>query len=229
VVDAVIQQRFSRAVEEGERVTTSGITYDVWGDTVHPENLGRWRSQVLALLAVVYGRNHTYFDDFAEATRTRENTAVISLDNAMRGLGIVRAAADDYANGYVWTLRERVHADLFDDFLEMAASLMTDGYVHAAAVIAGSTLEEHLRKLCEKNSIDVTVTRPNGTVEPKRASAMNEDLRRESIYSQPQWRFVQAWLDIRNDAAHGHYDNYEPEQVVQMIEGIRGFVVHYPA
>ena len=32
------------------------------------------------------------------------------------GVGILKAATEDYENGYVWTLKERVHADVFDDY-----------------------------------------------------------------------------------------------------------------
>ncbi len=37
----------------------------------------------------------------------------------------------------------------------MAEYLLKEGYKDPAAVITGSTLEEHLRKLCIKNGIDI--------------------------------------------------------------------------
>ena len=37
----------------------------------------------------------------------------------------------------------------------MAEYLLHEGYKDSAAVIAGSTLESHLRALCNKNGIDI--------------------------------------------------------------------------
>ena len=44
---------------------------------------------------------------------------------------------------------------LFADFLEMASELQRKGFKDAAAVIAGSTLEEHLRKLATKAQLPI--------------------------------------------------------------------------
>jgi hypothetical protein len=116
------------------------------------------------------------------------------------------------------------------DHLVMAEHLVKDGgYKDAAAVLAGSTLEEHLRKLCKKHNIATTVTKANGSTEPKKASAMNVELRTQGVYNQPEWRQVDAWLDIRNSAAYGDYGQYMQQQVEQMIDGIRGFFVRNPA
>ena len=43
-------------------------------------------------------------------------------------LGILRALRADYAAGYLATVEELIHADLFSDFLEMAEHLLNQGY-----------------------------------------------------------------------------------------------------
>jgi hypothetical protein len=62
--------------------------------------------------------------------------------------GTLQALRDDYESGYLQSVVELVHADIFADFLDMADYLIQQGYKDPAAVVAGSVLEEHLRKLC---------------------------------------------------------------------------------
>jgi hypothetical protein len=69
------------------------------------------------------------------------------------------------------SISELIHADIFADFLEMADYLLEQGYKDPAAVITGSVLEEHLRKLCDKNGIDTTQNN-----RPKKADTLNSEL-----------------------------------------------------
>jgi hypothetical protein len=61
------------------------------------------------------------------------------------------------------------------------------------------------------------------------ASTLNADLRRADAISLIDTQSITAWLAIRNNAAHGHYNNYEVGQVALMIDGIRHFVQRHPA
>jgi hypothetical protein len=71
----------------------------------------------------------------------------------------------------------------------MASELHEKGYKDPAAVIAGSVLEEHLRKLATKH--EIMVEKPSG--EPKKADALNADLTREELYSKLEQKNVTAW------------------------------------
>jgi hypothetical protein len=139
-------------------------------------------------------------------------------------LGILRALREDYSAGFLQNVQELVHADVFSDFHEMAEYLLSEGYKDPAAVIAGGVVEEHLRKLCTKNSIAVTV---NG--KPKKAESMNSELAAANAYSKLDQKSVTAWLDLRNKAAHGQYSEYSKEQVNLMLLGHREFMARNPA
>ena len=102
----------------------------------------------------------------------------------------------------------------------MAEYLLEEGYKDPAAVITGSTLEEHLRKLCIKNGIDIE-TMSKGKLGPKKADRLNSELAKEKVYSKLELKSVTAWLDLRNKAAHGKYTEYNDNQVKQMIMGVR--------
>ena len=71
--------------------------------------------------------------------------------------GVTKALRDDLDADYMQSITELIHGDVFSDFLVMARHLLDEGYKDAAAVIAGSALEAHLRALCEKNGIPTEV------------------------------------------------------------------------
>ncbi len=141
-----------------------------------------------------------------------------------RLVGIILALKSDIEAGYLSTIEELLHGELFVDFLEMASYLLDEGYKDASAVIAGSTLEAHLRQICNKRGID---TEPGG--KPKKADRINSELAKASAYSKLVQKNITAWLDLRNKAAHGKYDEYVKEEVSLMIAGVRDFLTRYPA
>ena len=139
-------------------------------------------------------------------------------------VGILKALRADYAAGYLHTVESLIHADLFADFLEMGDHLLSQNYKDPAAVIIGSVLEEHLRKLCTKNGIPTS----NGQ-SPKKADALNAELAGVSAYSKPDQKNVIAWLDLRNKAAHGNYLQYTLQQVELLSQSVRDFLTRNPA
>jgi hypothetical protein len=145
-------------------------------------------------------------------------------------VGAVRSLRHDYATGRLKTFREMVRSDIFSDFLEMAEYLLNDeGLKDPAAVMAGSVLEQHIRKLCDKHGVPATFTDTKGDTRPKKLDTMNADLAKARVYGGNDAKQVTAWAAIRNDAAHGHYDKYVKEQVVLMVQGIRNFIARIPA
>ena len=105
----------------------------------------------------------------------------------------------------------------------MAEYLLSEDYKDPAAVMAGSVLEEHLRQLCLKNNIEVEIE-SQGKVKPKKADRLNSELAKAEIYSKLDQKAVTTWLDLRNKAAHGKYDEYTKEQVQNMLHGIIEFL-----
>jgi hypothetical protein len=131
-----------------------------------------------------------------------------------------KALRADYAAGYVRTVEELVHGEVFDDFLSMAEELQSKGYDPAAAVIAGSVLEEHLHKLASRHGL---------TPIPKSVDALGVELVKLGAITEPQRKIIAGWYGQRTEAAHGRHANVVHEEVGRMIEGVRDFLVRYPA
>jgi hypothetical protein len=144
-------------------------------------------------------------------------------------IGILEAIKNAYIKGYLIHISELINAELFSDFIEMADYYLQAGHKDAAAVILGGVLEEHLRKLCKKNNIPFSHQNAQNVSIPTKSDTLNSDLAKASVYSAGYQKQIIAWLDIRNNAAHGHYTTYSKEQIQNMIDGLRSFVNLYPA
>ena len=83
-----------------------------------------------------------------------------------------------------------------------------------AAVLARVVLEDALKRIARGEGLD----------DNQSASRLNDELRRIGKYRQPQWRLIQAWLDIGNAAAHGNFNEYNEEDVEGLIEDIERFL-----
>jgi hypothetical protein len=142
-------------------------------------------------------------------------------------LGMLTALRKDIEAGRLRSFEELLHADLFADFLEMAQHLLDEGnYKDPAAVICGSVLEEHLRKLAAKHSIPTV--KPDG-IHAVLAATLNAELAKVQAYSKIDEKNVTAWLALRNEAAHGHYAKYTLQEVVDMLQNVRHFLARAPA
>jgi hypothetical protein len=175
------------------------------------------RSSSLSFIALTFGPAHPYCSEF--------DTEIKSLDpgDSREALGILTAIRKEIAEGWLVTLRGLVAAEFFADFLEMADHLFAQGYKDPAAVLAGSVLEEHLRQLSGANEIAVTEQKDGRDV-PRKADSLNADLSRAEVYNKLDQKSVTSWLDLRNKAAHGKYEEYQAEQVRLMIGGVRDFI-----
>jgi len=159
----------------------------------------------------------------AEARKDGYNASAYATLKPLKG--ILQSLREAYEKGYLETVQELIHANLFSDFLEMGEHLLSQGYKDAAAVIIGSVLEEHLRKLAGKNHVPPLLQ--NGT--PKKADTLNGELRAADIYSGLDAKNVTGWLDLRNKAAHGKYAEFDSQQVKIMLAGVKHFVAMHPA
>jgi hypothetical protein len=188
---------------------------------VDRELYGKFRASGMSFLLQTFGSDHPYFREFD--TKLSHATPLC----IMAGRGILAAAKDEVSGGWIQTTIGIVSAAIFSDFLEMSEHLLTEGYKDAAAVMVGSTLEEHLRQLCRKHGV-TTETITNGRTTTKKADVLNADLVKAGVYNLLDQKMITAWLDLRNKAAHGKYGEYVNEQVELMLQGVTQFMVRVP-
>lgn len=139
--------------------------------------------------------------------------------------GILAALRNDYERGRMTSQVELLHAETFADYLDMASHLLEEGYKDPGAVVAGSTLEAHLRALAAKLGVDPS----QSDGKAKKTTVLVADLAKVQAFSKGDEKQILAWLDLRNLAAHGHGDKFQAPQVALFIDGLRDFMRRVPA
>lgn len=121
-----------------------------------PWEFDRIKTMALAAIHRITGENSIYARQADEARKVRPQDNSPNWESYKRVFAILASLRDALANNYLDNAAELIHASVFADFLEMCRYLLDDGYKDPAAVIAGSSLEAHLRELCSKHGIEVT-------------------------------------------------------------------------
>jgi hypothetical protein len=208
-------KRIDQLIMEGKSVlgTKQGTVYGEWVDS---EKFRGFRSAVLSFIERVYGVEHSYYKEF------HRSVAGMVPTDVEQGIGILESVKKEVSGGWLFSIKGLVTSEIFADFLGMAQDLLAQDCYHPAAVLAGSVLEEHLRQLCIKNGIGVE-NELEGKHIPKEADRLNADLTNAEVYGKLDQEPVSVWLDLWNKAAHGKYEEYNKEQVQQMLQGITEF------
>ena len=168
----------------------------------------------------LFGNSHPYYTTFKEVTRPYYASSVES------GIQIIENIKAEIENGWLTSVKNIVSAEIFTDFLEMAEHLLDNDYKDAAAVMIGSVLEEHIRQLCLKNSIEISFEKDDKVV-PLKADRLNNELAKAGNYNKLDQKNVTANLDLRNKAAHGHYTGYDKQQVKLMLDSVFNFITRH--
>jgi len=176
-----------------------------------------YRTAGLSLLEKVCGNKHPYFTQFNEVINDP------SVHSLLGAASILNQFKHEVNNGWFVSVQELITAEVFADFLEMGKHLLDEGYKDAAAVIIGSVLEKHLRQLSDNNGVDTYTIKGTDRI-AKKASLLNEDLKKAGVYGTLDQKSVTSWLDLRNSAAHGKYHEYVKGQVDIMYLGVLGFI-----
>ena len=209
-----ISKRFAELIGQGQRVLstkragTSGFT---WVDNLQASE---WLTSAQAFICNVMGKGSEHYSRY---TRFSDHGA--RFEYIESALGVLQAAKVDFDGGYLLEFKRRIEAEVFDDFLEQAEYFLRDGYFQVAAVVAGATLEDGLRKLCIRRNIALP--------EKPKLDRMNGELAKSGVYDKLIQKKITVMADIRNKAAHGKWDEFKEEDARELVEGVRRFLTEY--
>jgi len=172
-----------------------------------------WKSNAENLIISIAGDESIYYQNFVSTVKTYHPNHV----NA--GIGILRALREDLEKGFLTSVKDLVISEVFTNFLDMAKDLLDNGYKDPAALLIGAVLEDGLRKIADKNKIPIK--------QDDDISSLNTRLADKGIYNRTVQKQIQVWKDIRNNAAHGKFNEYDSDQVRSMLEGVIKFLAEY--
>lgn len=110
-----------------------------------------------------------------------------------------------------------LRADLFDNEIDAAESLLKAKHLRAAGTVAGVVLESHLAEICNNN--EIKLKKKNPTIDN-----YNQALKDNGILDLPNWRQIQRLGDIRNYCSHKKERDPTYDEVEQLIKGVNKII-----
>lgn len=231
--------RFDELIQEGEYlyqgikdipssiVSVSGRTERPWTshETECYNKVQGWLIKYQSLLDQVLPLNSIHRQLLTKEEKSWSSTSRLkSFVSRLKGL------KDDFANGFLSDLSLQVEAELAADYMGQAEQLLIEGqsgqYDHVpAAVLAGAVLEKGLRTLCSQQTPPLPLV--DGKGNPLMMSRLIDDLKKAGAFTELKAKQLRAWVDIRNKAAHGEFNQFNPSDVETMIGGISNFLADY--
>ena len=169
-----------------------------------------WRNNSQNFILLVCGENNPYYKNFVEGVKSARPSDVD------HGTGILKALKEDLELGYLTRVRDLVSAEIFTDFIEMAQYLLGNNYKDSAASLVGAVLENGLRQIAQKHTIEVKSGDDIGSLNTKLAD--------KEVYNRLVQKQIQAWKAIRDSADHGKFSDYKSEDAKSMLEGVQRFL-----
>jgi len=214
---AALVDRVKELIARGEQLQqTKFSTYDrhrrafTW---VEASEFSVWMASSLAYLRRVFGEHHTHTRLFE--AQCKQST----LSQTVTGTAILRSALEEIEHGYLVSLEQLVSADVFGDFLEMAAHLLSLGYKDPAASLTGAVLEDGLRRIAVARNVSVKASDD--------LSSLNQKLAQAGVYNRMVQNQVQVWSVIRNNADHGKFSEYAVADVSALRDGVATFLAQH--
>lgn len=166
------------------------------------------------------GSNNSFYEGINEILGSASRNYAIEKTQA-----ILNSFIQYVENGLLRSisLEREIQIETVSDYLEQAADLLNDKKVHPAApaVIIGASLEEFLRTWLIDVGIDLQNINMN-------LDSFAKELRSRDLITKQDSKDITAWGGIRNDAAHGHWDNVKDENRIRiMLEGVNLFMRKY--
>ena len=126
----------------------------------------------------------------------------------------ILGSAQDKMDSILADIQGVLQSELFDNELDAATELLQKGHLRAAGALAGVTLESHLSRISVNHN--VKVSKKNPTI-----SDYNDELKKNSVYDLPNWRFIQRLGDIRNLCVHSKDRDPTRDEVDELIKGVQ--------
>lgn len=214
-IDNLIKKRFEELEKLLPAILSTGVKTYGGPPSYDCDVFQKWAIAALNLLQRSFGEDSVHYRQFekSHAEAVSKGAQCILEGSLKQCIGIIQAAKDDFENGYLFKVRSLIQAEVFENTLEQARYLLQANYKDAACILAGATLELALKELCANNSL------PEGTINP-----MNDALSRAGVYNLAMKQQITAWAALRNCAAHGQYDQYDKNQVTNLIQGVTQFI-----
>lgn len=209
---------FATLVAEGRQILNeAGFRGDNYNVFPPQDRYIRFRTEALNLVRRACGDDSDHYKELRRIAESKDMTS--NSYYTSNCVGALEAAERDFKSGLLFDLRALVAAELLGDFLDQAEALLQAGYHVPAASLAGAVLEDTLRKLATSK----------GLVVPAKTTidGLNIALAKAGVFDLLVQKRITALADIRNNADHGHFGKFTPDDVEDMVKWLVRFTADY--
>jgi len=223
-----IINRFDKLIAQGEELLLNPHAVQVYGGTEkHVDFSGhvKWSTDCNVLLTMLFSSSQIH-KDYASNFKNLETT----LGEVQWGIATLKSLKENLEEGFLEDLSSHISGEIASDYMSQAENLIGEGadgaYNHVpAAVLSGAVLEKALRELCEKQEPAISTVKDNG--EHKTMNPLIDGLKKARVYNETKAKQLRHFADIRNHAAHGRFNEFNVDDVEDMIKGINRFLLEY--
>ena len=238
--DMVLRLEYNHFPERFEKILPEKAEAEIdelfHGLPIFSQDYQGWYSEAFSLIRQILPDRIDDFVRFYEKPKNRKNITYENyrIEDALQGLYVTRVngtdvdasatipllnqqiaivkAAKQRFESSLFDIEQTIQADLFDFEIEAAEHLLKHKFIRAAGALVGVVLERHLHQVCLNHKLAV---KKNPTI-----AVLNDELKKNGVIDQPQWRQIQFLGDIRNMCDHA---NDEPtlEQAKDLISGTK--------
>jgi hypothetical protein len=169
------------------------------------------------------GGGHPIMRALEQAVASGDWTKVLGACNGVIAL---------YDDGALKSPRMQIAREIEGDLLEIAQAQAQSAeaakdiaqkqvQLAVAAFLAGASLEDSLRRLCDAHGAPYD---PQRSSIAKLQAALYQPSNQREVISQSENKQITAWGDTRNKADHGKFNAITQTEVIAMIMGTRAFI-----
>jgi hypothetical protein len=217
-----------------------GETEELKNNTISSINYQRWYTKSLAVIKQLIPDRLDEFKELYKVEKRKEMTiTTYGISDFLQGIAVTRGpykeevfnsqnvagtkleqqiaiveSAKTRIDSILSDIEGLLKADLFDDEISASESLLKSKHLRSAGTVAGVVLESHLSDVCKNHGIKTRKKNPA-------ISDYNDLLKTEKVLDTPNWRKIQRLGDIRNYCTHKKERDPTPDEVEELIEGVK--------
>jgi hypothetical protein len=207
--------RFKKLLEEGKALGEDFLKgYRRYKFAEGSSGYSRWKKDCLELVRDAFGEKSAYYLELGKAEKGYSPLAPGSVFSYF--MTTLRKAGEEFRRVPAPAARPEYASDLMEDFLVRAEGMAAKGHYISAATLAGTVLEDVMRKLCKAHGVFYA---ENVTLE-----AINDKLLKAGVYDAAWHSETSQRIGLRRTAELCYTDKINSRNVLDMIGWLRIFM-----
>ncbi len=178
-----------------------------------------WFSSVVTLVQGMTALDKFFYGEAVDIVRRSKRQGGIWCGQIQEMIGFLRQLRDAIRKGYLVRVEEEVRVDDLKGFLEHAEQYAHQGRKAEASVIATAVFEDTMKRLAARNQLDKS----------ENAESRINGLKSAGVLSAPEAKKLKYYAGLRNAALHASWEEFELDDVINLIKGIRKLTVDHLA